>query len=101
MEKVSVDSALIEKMEKDQGRIGEMVARERNSRRLTDKFLREQSVARGKAGLMNMMTIGATAEDRWLPWNGRVKTATAKQGKKETNRKRNKNAAASRRKNRR
>lgn len=80
-------------------REAEMQTKDRNVMVLTDK-LSSASPVSGLAGLATMMGLAAMAPDRWLPYR-KANPATVPKHKKERNRARNKNAAASRRKNRR
>lgn len=86
-----------EEVASQQRRMAEMDARDRNVQALMRKN-RTTAPVTGKAGLDTMMALGALAGA--MSYH-KASAATVKKGKKDRNRKRNTNAAASRRKNRR
>jgi len=99
-----IDIDAVERDVKDaaerRGRYAEMTAHEKNMRALDRQNANKSpKVATGKAGLDNMFTIATFAPERWQK-SRPVKTATAKASKKPANRKNNKAASKSRRKNR-
>jgi hypothetical protein len=100
MEKVNLTAEDVEKMSAHADRMREMQEADRQRREIARKFASQRPVVTGAMGLASMFAMAALAEDRFMPYRPKQHYTPTK-GKTEHNRKKNKAAAASRRKNRR